>query len=167
MRGVMSASESNPKSAIQNPKSEPSRRDFLALFGRGALWATAGVTIVALLRYLSFTEPIPSQVFVLSEPGAYPLDTTTRVADGRAFIKHDERGLYAINATCTHLGCLVKQARSGFECPCHGSQFTAAGAVTNGPATSPLNTAALSIDSAGKVILDLSQTVEASFRLVV
>jgi len=163
----MSVSDRNPKSAIQNLKSAPSRRDFLALFGRGALWATAGVTIVALLRYLSFTEPTPPQVFVLDEPSAYPPGTTTPVAEGRAFIEHDERGLYAINATCTHLGCLVKQARSGFECPCHGSQFTATGAVTHGPATSPLNYAALSIDSAGKVILDLSQMVEASFRLVV
>jgi nitrite reductase/ring-hydroxylating ferredoxin subunit len=163
----MTASEGNPKSAIQNQKLESSRRDFLALFGRGALWATAGVTVVALLRYLSFTEPTPPQIFVLDKPSAYPPGTTTPVADGRAFIKHDERGLYAINATCTHLGCLVKQAQSGFDCPCHGSQFTAAGAVTNGPATSPLHYAALSLDPAGNVTLDLSQTVEASFRLAV
>ena len=82
----MPASESNPKSAIQNPKSGLARRDFLALFGRSALWATAGVTVVALLRYLSFTEPTPPQIFVLAEPSAYPLGTTTPVADDRAFI---------------------------------------------------------------------------------
>jgi cytochrome b6-f complex iron-sulfur subunit len=142
-----------------------SRRDFLALLGRGALWATAGVTVVALLRYLSFTEPTPPQVFVLDEPSAYPPGTTTPVADGRAFIQHDERGLYAINATCTHLGCLVKQSPAGFECPCHGSRYAASGAVTTGPATQPLDYAALAIDSAGKVVLDLSQTVDSSFRL--
>ncbi len=151
----------------------PSRRDFLALLGRGALWATAGVTVVALLRYLSFTEAAPPQVFALDEPSAYPLDSITPVAEGRAFIKHDDRGLYAIKATCTHLGCLVKQVQSGFECPCHGSQFATTGAVTNGPATSPLNYAALLIDSTGKgptsprVILNLSQTVEATFRLAI
>jgi cytochrome b6-f complex iron-sulfur subunit len=146
---------------------DPSRRSFLALLGRGALWATAGVTVVALLRYLSFTEPTPPQVFVLDEPSAYPLNSTTPVADGRAFIKHDERGLYAINAMCTHLGCLVKPAPAGFACPCHGSQFTAAGAVMNGPATLPLNYAALSIDAEGKVVVDLSQTVGAEVRLKV
>jgi nitrite reductase/ring-hydroxylating ferredoxin subunit len=146
---------------------DPSRRDFLTLLGRGALWATAGVTVVALLRYLNFTEPTPPQIFVLDEPSAYPLNSTTPVADGRAFLKHDERGLYAINATCTHLGCLVKQAPAGFECPCHGSQFTADGAVTNGPATLPLNYAALSIDAEGKVVLDVSQTVGAESRLEV
>ena len=146
---------------------QPSRRDFLALLGRGALWATAGVTVVALLRYLSFTEATPPQVFVLDEPSAYPPNSTTPVAERRAFIKHDERGLYAINATCTHLGCLVKQAPAGFECPCHGSQFTADGAVTNGPATLPLNYSALSIDAEGKVVLDLSQPVGAEVRLEV
>jgi cytochrome b6-f complex iron-sulfur subunit len=148
-----------------NPKSAMARRDFLALFGRGALWATAGVTVVALLRYLSFTEPTPPQVFVLDEPSAYSLNSNTSVAEGRAFIKHDERGLYAINATCTHLGCLVKQAQAGFECPCHGSQFNVNGTVTNGPATQPLNYSALSIASSGKVVLDLSQTVGAEVRL--
>jgi cytochrome b6-f complex iron-sulfur subunit len=120
-----------------------------------------------LLRYLSFNEPTPPQVFVLDEPSTYPTGTTAPVADGRAFIKHDERGLYAINATCTHLGCLVKQAQSGFECPCHGSRYTSSGAVTNGPAVLPLNYAALSVNPEGKVVLDLSQTVDVSFRLPV
>ena len=157
--------EGNPKSKKQNPKSEIARRDFLALLGRGALWATAGVTVIALLRYLSFNEPTPPQTFVLSEPDAYPLNSTTPVADGHAFIKHDARGLFAINATCTHLGCLVKQSSTGFDCPCHGSRYTAAGVVTNGPATQPLNYAALSLDSSGKIVLDVSQTVSADVRL--
>ena len=176
---VMATSENNPKLAtsalhqaqrgagVHNPKSEVSRRDFLALLGRGALWATAGVTVVALLRYLSFAEPTPSHVFVLGEPSAYPLNSTTPVADGRAFIKHDERGLYAINAACTHLGCLVKQSSTGFDCPCHGSRYTASGAVTNGPATQPLNYCALALDTSQKVVLDLSQPVDGSVRLVV
>ncbi len=159
--------ERNQQSAISNQQSKISRRDFLSLVGRGALWTTAGVTVVALLRYLSFTEPTRPQVFVLSEPSAYPLNSTTPVADGRAFIKHDERGLYAINATCTHLGCLVKQSATGFDCPCHGSRYTPSGVVTNGPAPQPLNYSALALDSSGKVVLDLSQTVKADARLAI
>ena len=147
------------------PKSEIARRDFLALLGRGALWATAGITVVAVLRYLSFTEPTTPQVFALDEPKSYPPDSTTPVAEGRAFIRHDERGLYAINATCTHLGCLVKQSQSGFDCPCHGSRYTPNGAVTNGPATQPLSYSELSINADGKVVLDLSQTVGVETRL--
>jgi cytochrome b6-f complex iron-sulfur subunit len=163
----MTKPDSVPQSEIRNQRSEISRRDFLALLGRGALWATTGVTVVALLRYLSFTEPTPPQVFVLDEPSAYPLVTTTPVADGRAFIKHDERGLYAINATCTHLGCLVKQAQAGFECPCHGSQFTTNGAVTQGPATLSLTYAALVLNAEGKVVVDVSQSVAENVRLTV
>jgi cytochrome b6-f complex iron-sulfur subunit len=152
---------------INHHPTHHTRRDFLTLLGRGALWATAGVTVAALLRYLSFTEPTLPQVFVLDEPSAYPLNSTTPVAAGRAFIKHDPRGLYALNATCTHLGCLVKQAQAGFECPCHGSRYAASGTVTNGPATQPLNYSALSINTDGKVVLDLSQTVGAEVRLMV
>jgi Rieske Fe-S protein len=163
----MPKSDSVPQSEIRNQKLEIARRDFLASLGRGALWATTGVTVVALLRYLSFTEPTPPQVFVLDEPNAYPLNSTTPVAEGRAFIMHDERGLYAINATCTHLGCLVKQLTTGFDCPCHGSRYTANGAVTNGPATQPLNYSALALDSSGKVVLDVSRTVDANARLAV
>ena len=165
VKGTMTTPESNPKSKIKNPKSEVARRDFLALLGRGALWATAGGTVIALLRYLSYSEPTPQQVFVLDKPGAYPPGVLTPAAEGRAFIAHDERGLYAINATCTHLGCTVRQAGIRLQCPCHGSQFAANGAVTHGPAALPLNRSALSLDSKGQVVLDLSQTVNADFRL--
>ncbi len=149
------------------PKSALARRDFLALLGRGALWATAGATVIALLRYLSFAEQTPPQAFTLDKPEAYPTGTLTPVAEGRAFIGHDQGGLYAINATCTHLGCLVKQARSGFECPCHGSRYTTSGTVTNGPAVESLKYAALALDSNGRVLLDLSKAVNTGKRLLV
>ena len=125
---------------IDHSTTNPSRRDFLALLGRDALWATAGVTVVALLRYLSFTEPAPPQVFVLDEPSAYPPGTTTPVAEGRAFIKHDERGLYAINATCTHLACTV-QYRTDLEhiwCACHNGHYDLTGKNIAGPPPRPL-----------------------------
>ena len=30
---------------------------------------------------------------------------------------------FAIDLTCTHLGCTVKATEHGFACPCHGSRF--------------------------------------------
>jgi len=46
----------------------------------------------------------------------------------------------ALLATCTHLGCAVKweQQESQFQCPCHGGQYDAEGAVTGGPPPRPL-----------------------------
>ena len=53
----------------------------------------------------------------------------------------DDRGkLVMRSATCTHMGCIVKwnTAEKTWDCPCHGSRFTPAGAVISGPAESPL-----------------------------
>jgi Rieske Fe-S protein len=46
----------------------------------------------------------------------------------------------AFDATCTHQGCVVAAVANGtIDCACHGSKFDmATGAVTNGPATTPL-----------------------------
>ncbi|NJM68630.1 MAG: Rieske 2Fe-2S domain-containing protein [Acaryochloris sp. RU_4_1] len=43
---------------------------------------------------------------------------------------------YAINPTCTHLGCTVKWEANQhqFVCPCHGSRYDNQGRVVKGPA---------------------------------
>ena len=45
-----------------------------------------------------------------------------------------------LSAVCTHAGCSVNysKARNDVECPCHGSTFALSGAVTHGPAETPL-----------------------------
>ena len=50
--------------------------------------------------------------------------------------------LRAVSAICTHQACTVTwdEGSEKLVCPCHGSQFTAAGAVTRGPALSALRT---------------------------
>ncbi len=53
---------------------------------------------------------------------------------------NNELEKYAINAVCTHLGCVVpwNRAAGKFMCPCHGSQYDATGKVIRGPAPQSL-----------------------------
>ena len=45
----------------------------------------------------------------------------------------------ALTAVCTHEGCTITNYQSStYGCPCHGSEFSTAGAVRSGPATSAL-----------------------------
>ena len=57
---------------------------------------------------------------------------------GEAVAGHrDDAGvLHAVSPTCTHLGCRVtwNTAERTWDCPCHGSRFTPAGDVLQGPA---------------------------------
>jgi Rieske Fe-S protein len=68
--------------------------------------------------------------------GAVLRNGTSKLAIYRA----DDGQLYAMSATCTHLGCVVKwnKAEKSWDCPCHGSRFDAFGKVVNGPATKEL-----------------------------
>ena len=47
---------------------------------------------------------------------------------------------YGIQPVCTHLGCTVPwdAEQNRFICPCHNSQYDAAGQVLQGPAQRPL-----------------------------
>ena len=54
-----------------------------------------------------------------------------------AVIRKNQK-IYALDLTCTHLGCTVNATAKGFVCPCHGSMFTPGGNVVKGPANRPL-----------------------------
>lgn len=137
---------------------------------RAALKITLGLsgalTAWGLLRYLTFPSPTARPAtFVLQAPAAYALDTITAVPEARAFIGRDARGLYALSAVCTHLGCTLQARDRRYECACHGSRFDDRGAVLNGPAQRPLDRFSLALSAEGRVVLDVTQTVSPDFRL--
>lgn len=62
--------------------------------------------------------------------------------DGRkvAVYRDDAGEVIGLDPKCTHLGCTVgwNDAERTWDCPCHGSRFTAKGDVLEGPASKPL-----------------------------
>lgn len=76
-------------------------------------------------------------------------------------VKEDETiESYALNAVCTHLGCVVpwNRAAKKFMCPCHGSQYSPTGAVVRGPAPLPLALAHLNIVNLNVVLEPWTET---------
>lgn len=60
--------------------------------------------------------------------------------------------LLAVLASCTHNGCQPAPVADRLICPCHGSEFTWAGAVLNGPAERPLTRYPVTEEGGGIII---------------
>jgi glycine/D-amino acid oxidase-like deaminating enzyme/nitrite reductase/ring-hydroxylating ferredoxin subunit len=57
-----------------------------------------------------------------------------------AVYRDDSGGVHKRSAVCPHLGCLVtwNSSEQTWDCPCHGSRFSAEGQVYQGPANTDL-----------------------------
>jgi Rieske Fe-S protein len=58
-----------------------------------------------------------------------------RVADGDGV-----EAFRALSSICPHAGCDVELVEHKFKCPCHGAEFTAAGAREKGPSPRDMDT---------------------------
>jgi Rieske Fe-S protein len=58
-----------------------------------------------------------------------------------AVYRDDAGTVHKLSATCPHLGCVVawNSTEQTWDCPCHGSRFSANGHVYQGPANSNLS----------------------------
>ena len=83
--------------------------------------------------------------------------------DGRYWLYHSEQGVKAIYQVCTHLGCLYKWSGSNsrFECPCHGSKFTADGDYIEGPAPRSLDQFVVEIVDNGQIVAQTAESENA------
>jgi nitrite reductase/ring-hydroxylating ferredoxin subunit len=155
---------SNLKSQISNI----SRRDFLGLFTKGTLIAAFGGLLYQAARFFSAdVSTQPPHLFTLRRPADYALGSLTFEQVARVYVGRDASGLFAVNATCTHLGCTVTYKDSQFECPCHGSRFDAEGRVLVGPATRTLECVRLTLASDGRIVVDRAAIVKVNFRLTI
>lgn len=107
------------------------------LFFRRALALAVGVPLVgplvAMLRRVRVEVQVPSVPIPADVPAGLSVSGTAIVHRGT------DGTLRAFSARCPHLGCRIDRVIDGQAvCPCHGSRFTADGAVAAGPATRPL-----------------------------
>lgn len=121
-----------------NPWSElydPARKTLSAI--GGFLRENANVAT----RYGEWLTPgeVDSAEEIVPGAGAIMRRGLSKVAVHRA----PNGALHERSAVCPHLNCIVhwNSAESTWDCPCHGSRFTAAGKVINGPANSDLSPA--------------------------
>ena len=123
-----------------NKTSRISRRDFIklstnTLFGLGGLLGLGG-----LIRYFNYYPPEAPVEFDLGDIANYPVGSRTVRSDIPAVIFNKDGKITAQSLVCTHLGCTLAESASGFDCPCHGSQFDENGKVLAGPAQKTLKT---------------------------
>jgi len=132
----------NPTTTQARSRLDPEpvpRRDFL---GISALTSFLVAMLFASLGMLW----LPKAAVLASPSKKFRVMIPELLAAGEPFVPpgrsvalfRDKEGVYAISLVCTHLGCIVKPAQDGFECPCHGSHFTADGSVLRGPAPKAL-----------------------------
>lgn len=141
------------------------RRDFLGLT---ALAATAVAFIFSLFGMLKLPKAAvsasPAKKFNVTLPDALAVGEAYLPSGRNVAIFRDNEGVYAISTICTHLGCIVKTSKEGFDCPCHGSGFTADGTVRKGPAPKALPWLKVTKNASGYTV-DEEKTVQTGTKV--
>ncbi len=155
----------NPPSS----ENQTSRRSFFQLT-LGWLSAAFAVTASAAgaVRFLVPNVLFePDQRFKAGKPDDYLDGAVTFLDDERVFIVRKGNTFRCLSAICTHLGCTVNRAGTGFHCPCHGSVFDAQGMVKSGPAPRRLDWFAVVLSKDNRLLVDKGQRVSEDKYLVI
>ena len=145
-----SAAKAAPAPSAENAIKPINRREFLYyIWGASVALLTAGsgglLIWFALPRFREgeFGGVFPIEAGTIPAAGAPP----KRIDAGRFWLSHTDKGVVAISTVCTHLGCLYAWVTTyrRFECPCHGSKFTAEGQYIEGPAPRNLDVFAVQV----------------------
>lgn len=113
--------------------------------GGGVVARDAAGNALSADAYLA-SRPADSRELVLGLQG----EATYLIVDADKAIEP-----FALNAVCTHLGCVVPwvAAENKFKCPCHGSQYDRQGKVIRGPAPLSLALEHADINADGQIVL--------------
>jgi len=137
-----------------------SRRDF---FGRLGWTGFAVVSLTAVLAGMRSAFPRvlfkPDTTFKAGRLDEFIVGEVSEKfkAEHRVWIIREQKGLYALYAKCTHLGCTPRwlSAENKFKCPCHGSGFYRSGINFEGPAPRPLERVRVGLADDGQVVIDV------------
>jgi len=125
-----------------NDKKGTSRRELITLGSAFGLMGLAAVgTGGALFKYM-----FPVVSYGTPQKFLVPISDLPEVGDELIFEdqkvilrRQTKTEVAAISLVCTHLGCTVNRVETGFQCPCHGSQYDSDGLVVGGPAPKTLH----------------------------
>ncbi len=141
----------------EDDKHDLDRRQFFIKLGLGSVAVAAIGTGAFAYQFLSpnvLYEPSP--VVNAGKPDRYPPDSVTLDPQNAIFVVNSPQGFYALQATCTHLGCLTawKPELGIIACPCHGSKFNRDGTKITGPAPKPLPWLRMWMSDEGDLMVD-------------
>lgn len=143
-------------------KQEFDRRAFFTKIGLGSLAIAATGTVAFAYDFLSpnvLYEPSP--VVNAGKPENFAVDSVTLDVNSGIYLVRAAEGFFALNAVCTHLGCLTtwNQELGIIACPCHGSKFKRTGEKIEGPAPKPLPWLKTWMSDEGDLMVDRSTNV--------
>jgi cytochrome b6-f complex iron-sulfur subunit len=127
--------------AKKEKKDGSNRREMIALGSAfGLMGLAAAGTGGALFKYM-----FPVVSYGTPQKFLVPVNDLPDIGDELIFEdmkvvlrRQTETEIAAISLVCTHLGCTVNRVETGFQCPCHGSQYDSDGLVVGGPAPKTL-----------------------------
>jgi nitrite reductase/ring-hydroxylating ferredoxin subunit len=136
-------------------------RDLLPLTRRGFLGVSLPVLAAAGLGTFTIGcggAAIPSRTITAGRAEDIPQGVPQRVEAYDVYLIRNDQGIAAVSGQCPHLGCGVRPASGGFECPCHGSTFASDGTVQRGPANRDLAWFEVRLEG-GQVVIDPTHQV--------
>ncbi len=136
------------------------RRSFLNTLLGFSVISMIGGTIYTFLKYLWPTQEVLGGG---KEKGVTVVPLEEVPPNGYKVVRHLGKphivvrlsdGIHALNAVCTHLGCIVYYDKeiNQLACPCHAAFFDLNGNVISGPPPSPLPKAVVQV-KAGNIVI--------------
>ena len=152
----------------QEIESRVGRREFFSYLT--VAWASFAAAAGGLLALVfRFTYPNvnfePEMDFLAGKPGEYDEEGVYEKYKNKygVWIVRLEGKLFALDVTCTHLGCVPSwlAGELKFKCPCHGSGYYMNGVNFEGPAPRPLERFKIGFNEQGVIKIDKTKRFRA------